>query len=150
MGGDYTGGEANQSKGRWPHLTFTLPPVYTQLWKPPTEDQLNEEVDDGYGLQFKGEPSWFIQAELDLKEAELDALEVTNEMTTDRWEKEEKFLLSMVRSYELSLEFELEWQDEIDPNCGSQGAREAPGGKGQVRQGEEGVRGREGEVSGEH
>ena len=83
--------------------------------KPPTEDQLNEEVDDGYGLQFNGEPSWFIQAELDLKEAELDALEVTNEMTTDRWEKEEKFLLSMVRCYELSLEFELEWQDEVDP-----------------------------------
>ena len=82
--------------------------------KPPTEEQLNEEVDDGYGLQLEGEPTWFIQAELELKEAELDALEITMEMTTDRWEKEEKFLLSMIRSYELSLEFELEWQDEVD------------------------------------
>ena len=83
--------------------------------KPPTEDQLNEIVDDGYGLQWEGEPSWFIKTELDLKQAELDALEITVDMTTDRWEKEKKYLLSVVRHYELSLEFELDWQDEIDP-----------------------------------
>ena len=83
--------------------------------KPPTEAQLKEEVDDGYGLHLEGEPSWLIQTEIDLKEAELDALELTAEMVTDRWEKEEKYLLSMIRSYELSLEFELEWQDEVDP-----------------------------------
>ena len=83
--------------------------------KPPTEDQLNEIVDDGYGLQWEEEPSWFIKTELDLKQAELDALEIPVDMTTDRWEKEKKNLLSVVRHYELSLEFELDWQDEIDP-----------------------------------
>jgi len=83
--------------------------------KPPTDEQLNEEVDDGYGLQFEGEPSWLIQTEITLKEAELDALELTAEMVEDRWEKEKKYLLSVVRHYELSLEFELDWQDEVDP-----------------------------------
>jgi hypothetical protein len=34
--------------------------------KPPTEEQLNEEVDDGYGLKWEGKPSWFIQAEINL------------------------------------------------------------------------------------
>ena len=82
--------------------------------RPPTEEELNEEVDDGYGLQWEGEPSWFIKAELDLLETELDALEITIEMTTDRWEKEEKFLLTVVRTRELALELELEWQDEVD------------------------------------
>jgi len=83
--------------------------------KPPTEAQLNEEVDDGYGLQWEGEPSWFIKTELELLEAELDAMEMTKEMTTDRWEKEEKFLLIVVRHHELALELELEWLDEVDP-----------------------------------
>jgi len=82
--------------------------------KPPTEEQLNEEVDDGYGLQWEGEPSWLIKAELDLLETELDVLEVTIEMTADRWEKEEKYLLTVVRTRELALELELEWMDDVD------------------------------------
>ena len=83
--------------------------------KPPTEAQLNEETDDGYGLQFEGEPSWLIQTEITLKEAELDALELTAEMVADRWKKEEEFLQVMVRHYELTVELEMEWQDEVDP-----------------------------------
>jgi hypothetical protein len=39
--------------------------------KPPTEEQLNEEVDDGYGLKWEGEPSWFIQAEINHLKMEL-------------------------------------------------------------------------------
>jgi hypothetical protein len=83
--------------------------------KPPTEDQLNEEVDDGYGLHLEGEPSWLIQTEIDLKEAELDALELTAEMVADRWKKEEEYLQNVVRHYELAVELEMEWQDEVDP-----------------------------------
>ena len=83
--------------------------------KPPTDEQLNEIVDDGYGLQLEGEPSWFIKAELELKEAELDALEITAEMVEDRWKKEEDYLLALIRHYKNSLEFEMEWQDEVDP-----------------------------------
>ena len=83
--------------------------------KPPTDEQLNEETDDGYGLQFEGEPSWLIQTEITLKEAELDALELTAEMVADRWKKEEEFLQVMVRHYELTVELEMEWQDEVDP-----------------------------------
>ena len=82
--------------------------------KPPTEEQLNEEVDDGYGLQWQDKPTWLIQADLNLLQSELDALEMTYEMTTDRWEKEEKFLLSMIQSYINSIEFETEWMDEVD------------------------------------
>ena len=83
--------------------------------KPPTEEEINQEIDDGYGLQFEGEPSWLIQTEIDLKEAELDALELTAEMVADRWKKEEEFLQVMVRHYELTVELEMEWQDEVDP-----------------------------------
>ena len=83
--------------------------------KPPTEAQLNEETNDGYGLQFEGEPSWLIQTEITLKEAELDALELTADMVADRWRKEEDFLQTMVRHYELAVELEMDWQDEVDP-----------------------------------
>ena len=83
--------------------------------KPPTEEELNQEVDDGYGLQWEGEPSWFIQTEITLKEAELDALELTAEMVEDRWRKEEEYLQNVVRHYELAVELEMEWQDEVDP-----------------------------------
>jgi len=83
--------------------------------KPPTEEQLNEETNDGYGLQFEGEPSRFVKIELDLKMAEIDAMEVTAEMVEDRWRKEEDHLLAMIRCYKNSLEFEMEWQDEVDP-----------------------------------
>jgi len=83
--------------------------------KPPTEEQLNEETNDGYGLQWEGEPSWLVQTEIDLKEAELDALELTAEMVADRWKKEEEFLQTIVCHYELAVELEMEWQDEVDP-----------------------------------
>ena len=82
--------------------------------KPPTEEQLNQEIDDGYGLQWEGEPSWVVQAEIDRKNMEIDAMEVTMEMTIDRWRKEENYLLTVIRLYENSLEFEMEWQDEVD------------------------------------
>ena len=82
--------------------------------KPPTEEQLNQEVNDGYGLQWEGEPSWIIQAEIDRKNMEIDAMEVTMEMTVDRWKKEEAYLLTVIRLYENSIEFEMEWQDEVD------------------------------------
>ena len=45
---------------------------------------------------------------------EIDAMEVTMEMTIDRWRKEENYLLTVIRLYENSLEFEMEWQDEVD------------------------------------
>ena len=82
--------------------------------KPPTEEQLNQKVNDGYGLQWEGEPSWIIQAEIDRKNMEIDAMEVTMEMTVDRWKKEEAYLLTVIRLYENSIEFEMEWQDEVD------------------------------------
>ena len=82
--------------------------------KPPTEEQLNEEIDDGYGLQYEGEPSAIIQSALDLLKAELDALEMTAEMVTDRWTSHKNFLVTMVRHYTLSLEMETEWLDEVD------------------------------------
>ena len=85
--------------------------------KPPTDEQLNEEVNDGYGLQYEGEPSWLIKAELDLKEAEIDALEITREMVADRWRTEEKFLLMVVRHHELALELEMDWMDEVDQDA---------------------------------
>ena len=85
--------------------------------KPPTDEQFNEIVDDGYGLQLEGEPSWFIKTELDLKEAEIDAMEVTREMVADRWKTEEKLLLVVVRHHELALEFEMDWTDEVDQDA---------------------------------
>ena len=83
--------------------------------KPPTDKQINEEVDDGYGLKWEGEPFWIIQAEIDLLKAELDALEMTSEMTIDRWGKQEKFLKDVIRHCQDSIEFEVEWMDEPDP-----------------------------------
>ena len=59
--------------------------------------------------------SWFIKAEVDLKEAEIDALEITAEMVADRWRKEEDYLLTLIRHYKSSVEFEMERQDEVDP-----------------------------------
>ena len=91
--------------------------------RPPTEEQLNEIIDDGYGLQFEGEPSWFIKAEVDLKEAEIDALEITAEMVADRWRKEEDYLLTLIRHYKSSVEFEMEWQDEVDPAAATEQER---------------------------
>ena len=82
--------------------------------KPPTEEQLNEEVDDGYGLAYEGEPSFIIQEVLDTLKMELDALEVTSEMVTDRWATHQAFLVTMVRHYTLSIEMETEWMDEVD------------------------------------
>jgi len=82
--------------------------------KPPTEEQLNEEVDDGYGLAYEGEPSFIIQGALDTLKMELDALEVTSEMVTDRWATHQAFLVTMVRHYTLSIEMETEWMDEVD------------------------------------
>ena len=83
--------------------------------KPPTNEQLNEIVNDGYGLQLEGEPSWFVKIEFDQKQAEIDALEITQEMVADRWKKEKEFLMTVVRHYELALELEMEWMDEVDP-----------------------------------
>ena len=82
--------------------------------KPPTEEQLNEEIDDGYGLQYEGEPSFIIQSALDLLKAELDTLEMTAEMVEDRWTKHKTFLATVVNHYVLSIELETEWMDEID------------------------------------
>ena len=82
--------------------------------KPPTEDQLNEEVDDGYGLQWQDKPTWLIQADLNLLQSELDALEMTYEMTSDRWNKEREWILTMIQVYLNNIEFETEWMDEVD------------------------------------
>ena len=82
--------------------------------KPPTEEQLNEEVDDGYGLAYEGEPGFIIQGALDLLKMELDSLEMTAEMVEDRWIKHKTFLTTVVNHYVLSLELETEWMDEID------------------------------------
>ena len=83
--------------------------------KPPTEEQLYEEVNDGYGLQFEDEPAWFTQAEIDRIKADIEILEITAEMTADRWIKEKNHLLTLIRCHKNSLEFELEWTDEVDP-----------------------------------
>jgi len=82
--------------------------------KPPTEEQLNEETDDGYGLQFEGEPNAIVQSALDLLKMELEALEMTAEMVEDRWSSHKIFLDTVVRHYTLSIEMETEWMDEID------------------------------------
>ena len=82
--------------------------------KPPTEDQLNEEVDDGYGLQWQDKPTWLIQADLNLLQSELDALKMTYEMTSDRWNKEREWILTMIQIYLNNIEFETEWMDEVD------------------------------------
>jgi hypothetical protein len=82
--------------------------------KPPTDEQLNEEVNDGYGLQFEEEPAWFTQAEIDKIMADIEILEITAEMTADRWAKEKDHLLVVIRCHENSLEFEMEWTDEVD------------------------------------
>jgi hypothetical protein len=76
---------------------------------------LNEEVNDGYGLQFEEEPAWFIKAEMERIEAEIEILEITAEMTADRWAKEKDHLLTIIRIHKNSLEFEMEWTDEVDP-----------------------------------
>jgi len=82
--------------------------------RPPTEEEINEEVDDGYGLQYEGEPSFVIQIALDFLKAELDGLEMTAEMVADRWASQLGFLITVVRHYILSLELETEWVDEVD------------------------------------
>ena len=82
--------------------------------KPPTEAQLNEETDDGYGLQFEGQPNAIVQSALDLLKMELDALEMTAEMVIDRWTNHQAFLVTVVRHYTLSIELETEWVDEVD------------------------------------
>ena len=76
---------------------------------------MNEEVNDGYGLQFEDEPAWFTQAEIDRIKADIEILEITAEMTADRWIKEKNHLLTLIRCHKNSLEFELEWTDEVDP-----------------------------------
>jgi hypothetical protein len=96
--------------------------------KPPTEEQLNEEVDDGYGLAYEGEPSFIIQGALDTLKMELDALEVTSEMVTDRWATHQAFLVTVVRHYTLSIEMETEWLDEVDQICFGPLPAEATGG----------------------
>ena len=83
--------------------------------KPPTEAELNEEVNDGYGLQSEKEPAWFTKAEIDRIITEIEILEITAEMTADRWAKEKDHLLVIIRCHENSLEFEMEWTDEVDP-----------------------------------
>ena len=82
--------------------------------KPPTEEELNEEIDDGFGLQYEGEPNAIIQSAIDLLKAELEALEMTAEMVEDRWSSHKTFLDTVVRHYALSIEMETEWADEID------------------------------------
>jgi hypothetical protein len=46
--------------------------------KPPTEEQLNEEVDDGYGLHTRESPPWFIQGRTRPPQGGADALEMTS------------------------------------------------------------------------
>jgi len=83
--------------------------------KPPTDEEINEEVNDGYGLRFEEEPAWFTQAEIDRIKTDIEILEITAEMTADRWAKEKDHLLVIIRCHENSLEFEMEWTDEVDP-----------------------------------
>lgn len=82
--------------------------------KPPTAEMENEEVDDGYGLQYEGEPTFYIQGALDLLKMELDALEIKTKMFIDRWTTHQAFLDTVIRHYTLSIEIETEWVDEID------------------------------------
>jgi len=83
--------------------------------RPPTEEELNEEVDDGYGLAYEGEPTYIIQGVLDILKMELDGLEMTAEMVADRWKKDEDFTKRVIRLCLESIEFEQEWMDEPDP-----------------------------------
>ena len=83
--------------------------------KPPTEEQLNEETDDGYGLAYESKPTLVIQGAMDSLKAELHALELTAEMVADRWKKDEEFTKNIIRLCRDSIEFEMEWMDEPDP-----------------------------------
>jgi len=83
--------------------------------KPPTEEQLNIEINDGYGLAYEGKPTHVIQGAIDSLKAELDALELTAEMVTDRWRKDEEYNKNVIHHYQHSIEFETEWMDEPDP-----------------------------------
>ena len=83
--------------------------------KPPTEEELNEVVDDGFALDKLEEPLWMVEANLIDRKLELENLEITLQITMDRWEHEKKKLLDDIRFRREMLEVsEVYFDDDPD------------------------------------
>jgi hypothetical protein len=83
--------------------------------KPPTEEQLNEEVDDGYGLQYEGEPSWSYRRD---RPPQNGARRLRGDVRDGHRQVEEggPSWSHMVRHYNLSIELETEWHGRGGPS----------------------------------
>ena len=53
--------------------------------RPPTEDELNEEVNDGFGLSLYDEDLDIVKMDLENRNQEIFILEITLQITQDRW-----------------------------------------------------------------
>ena len=87
--------------------------------KPPTEEELNEVVDDGFALDKLKEPLWMVEANIIDRKLELENLEITLQITMDRWEHEKKILLDNIRFRREMLEVSEVYFDD-DPDVAAQ------------------------------
>ena len=81
--------------------------------RPPTEDELNEEVDEGFALHMLEDPLWQVEANYVDRQLELEVLEITVQIVKDRWIQDKKKRLEEIRHRREMLTVSQEYFDDM-------------------------------------
>ena len=81
--------------------------------RPPTEEELNEEVDKGFALHMLEDPLWQVEANYVDRQLELEVLEITVQIVKDRWIQDKKKRLEEIRHRREMLTVSQEYFDDM-------------------------------------
>ena len=81
--------------------------------RPPTEEELNEEVDEGFALHMLEDPLWQVEANYVDRQLELEVLEITVQIVKDRWIQDKKKRLEEIRHRREMLTVSQEYFDDM-------------------------------------
>ena len=104
--------------------------------RPPTEEELNEEVEDGFGLDLYDQDFDLVKTNLEDRKLDLFVLEVTLEITRDRWILEKGRLEADIRLKESMLTVSQEYFDD-EPDMAVQDQHALDTAKERLRKEEE-------------
>ena len=81
--------------------------------RPPTEEELNEEVDEGFALHMLEDPLWIVEANHLDRQLELEVLEITLTIVDDRWAQDRKKLQDDIRYKQEMLTVSQDYFDDM-------------------------------------
>jgi hypothetical protein len=109
--------------------------------RPPTEEELNEEVEDGFGLDLYDQDFDLVKTNLEDRKLDLFVLEVTLEITRDRWILEKGRLEADIEFKESMLTVSQEYFDD-EPDMAVQDQHALDAAKESAQEGRRRVPGR--------